>query len=39
MSSRPRMGACTMIGSPTELLIICSPGRRRRPPGFCGRLS
>nr|DAV87830.1 MAG TPA: hypothetical protein [Caudoviricetes sp.] len=33
------MGACTMIGSLTGLLIICSPGRRRRRPVSCGRLS
>nr|DAQ96709.1 MAG TPA: hypothetical protein [Caudoviricetes sp.] len=33
------MGACTMIGSSTGSLIICSPSRRRRRPGFCGRLS
>nr|DAW10563.1 MAG TPA: hypothetical protein [Caudoviricetes sp.] len=32
------MGVCIMIGSRIGLLIICSPGRRRRPPGFCGRL-
>nr|DAO21097.1 MAG TPA: hypothetical protein [Caudoviricetes sp.] len=33
------MGACTMIGSLTGSLTICSPGRRRRHSGFCGRLS
>nr|DAR43428.1 MAG TPA: Lysosome-associated membrane glycoprotein 2 PROTEIN [Caudoviricetes sp.] len=32
------MVACIMIGSLTGSLIICSPGRRRRHPGFCGRL-
>nr|DAS08691.1 MAG TPA: hypothetical protein [Caudoviricetes sp.] len=38
-SSSPRRGKCTMIGSLTGLLIICSLNRRRRRPGFCGRLS
>nr|DAQ80932.1 MAG TPA: hypothetical protein [Caudoviricetes sp.] len=33
------MVACIMIGSLTGLLIICSPSRRKRLPGFCGRLS
>nr|DAK64354.1 MAG TPA: hypothetical protein [Caudoviricetes sp.] len=32
------MGACTMIGSPTGSLTICSPGRRRRRLVSCGRL-
>nr|DAQ47068.1 MAG TPA: hypothetical protein [Caudoviricetes sp.] len=38
MSLRIRMVACTMIGSLTGLLIICSPSRRRRLLVFCGRL-
>nr|DAX79588.1 MAG TPA: hypothetical protein [Caudoviricetes sp.] len=32
------MVACTMIGSLTGLLTICSPGRLRRLLVFCGRL-
>nr|DAF93801.1 MAG TPA: hypothetical protein [Siphoviridae sp. ct0eR1] len=38
-SLRPRRGRCTVIGLLIGLLIICSPGRRRRRLGFCGRLS
>nr|DAS34285.1 MAG TPA: chitin synthase regulator [Caudoviricetes sp.] len=38
-SSSPRRGLCVMIGSLIGLLIICSQSRRRRRPGFCGRLS
>nr|DAN02254.1 MAG TPA: hypothetical protein [Caudoviricetes sp.] len=38
-SSRPRRGKCTMIGSLTGLLTICSPSRRRRLLVSCGRLS
>nr|DAR91581.1 MAG TPA: chitin synthase regulator [Caudoviricetes sp.] len=36
---RCRRGKCAMIGLLTGLLTICSPSRRRRRPGFCGRLS
>nr|DAV84596.1 MAG TPA: chitin synthase regulator [Caudoviricetes sp.] len=39
MSLRLRVGVCIMIGSLIGLLIICSLDRRRRRPGFCGRLS
>nr|DAV39952.1 MAG TPA: hypothetical protein [Caudoviricetes sp.] len=38
MSSRSLMGVCTMIGSLTGLLTICSPNLRRRRPVSCGRL-
>nr|DAE80153.1 MAG TPA: hypothetical protein [Caudoviricetes sp.] len=38
-SFSPLRGKCTPIGLLIGLLIICSPGRRRRRLVSCGRLS